>query len=105
MSEAEGCGAYVAHIQQEHHQLNELLLQTGHEIDGLSHAIPRAVALAHLSQRLVDLHQQLQSHFTEEETGGCLEEAVARCPSLSNDCKTAMAKHTVLDRTLEQLVN
>jgi len=104
INEAEGCHAYVEHLQHEHGRLNQLLLAIGHEVAELSKAGQPEDAIAHLAQRLADLRQQLQAHFAEEETGGCLEEAVTRCPSLSGDSKTIVAEHPLLDHMLEQLV-
>jgi hypothetical protein len=105
MEGAEDCRAYVEHLHHEHARLNQLLLSIGHEVKDLSRATESADALTPLGQRFADLHRQLQSHFAEEETGGCLEEAVTRCPSLGDDCKKIVAEHAVLDGTLKELVN
>ena len=104
MNEAEGCHAYVEHLQHEHSRLNHLILEIDHEVAALSQAGQLAGAIAHLAQRLVDLRQQLKAHYAEEESGGCLEEAVTRCPSLSGDTRAIVAEHPVLDQMLAQLV-
>jgi hypothetical protein len=104
MNEPEDCRAYVEHLQHEHGRLNQLLLEIGHEVEKLGQAGQPENAAANLAKRFTDLRQQLQTHFTEEETGGCLEEAVARCPSLSEDGTLIVAEHPVLDRMLEQLL-
>src|SRR6478672_12547042 len=104
MNEAEDCRPYVEHLQHEHSRLNQLLLEIGHEVTKPGQTIQAADAIDRLAQRFADLRQQLQRHFTEEETGGCLEEAVTRCPSLSEDSKLIVAEHPALDRMLEQLV-
>ena len=103
MNEAEDCRAYVEHLQHEHGRLNQLLLEIDHEVAALGRVGQPEVPITHFAQRLADLRQQLQAHFTEEEAGGCLEEAVSRCPSLSEDSKAIVAEHSVLDRMLEQL--
>jgi len=104
MNGAEDCRAYVEHLQHEHGRLNQLLLEIGHEVAALGRAGQPEDSIAHLAQRLTDLRQQLQAHFAEEEAGGCLEEAVARCPSLNEDSKAIVAEHPLLDRMLEQLL-
>ena len=104
MSDADDCYAYVEHLQHEHGRLHRLLLEIGHEVAALRGVGQPADAVVRLAERLTDLRQQLQTHFAEEEAGGCLEEAVVRCPSLSEDCKTILAEHPVLDRMLEQLL-
>jgi hypothetical protein len=104
MNESEGCHALVEHLHHEHHRLNQLLLEIGYEVAALGQAGRPAGALVRLSQRLVALRSELQAHFAEEETGGCLEEAMVRCPSLSGEGKAILAEHKVLNRSLEQLV-
>jgi hypothetical protein len=94
----------VEHLHHEHHRLNQLLLEIGHEVAALSQPGRPEGPLAQLSQRLTDLRQELLAHYAEEETGGCLEEAVVRCPSLAGECKEVLAEHAVLDRMLDQLV-
>jgi hypothetical protein len=57
-----------------------------------------------LGKRIDDLRRQLQTHFVEEETGGCLEEAVTRCPSLGAETKAILEEHPQLDGMLGHLV-
>jgi len=104
MNGADDCHAYVEHLQHEHSHLNQLLLEIGHDVAALDKASDRTEPLGHVAKRLSDLRQQLQKHFAEEETGGCMEEAVARCPTLSESSKGILAEHLQLDRMLEQLV-
>ena len=101
MNGADDCHAYVEHLQHEHGRLHRLLLEIGHEVAAFSGVGQSPDAVVHFAQRLTDLRQQLQTHFAEEEAGGCLEEAVVRCPSLREDCKTILAEHPHLDRMLE----
>jgi hypothetical protein len=95
---------YVEHLRREHSHFDTMLLKIGHEVAALSHIGQPRGALTRLTQQLAELRQQLQLHFSEEETGGCLEEAVVHCPSLGDEGKTIVAEHPVLDRMLEQLV-
>ncbi len=48
------------------------------------------------------MRNELDRHFNEEEQGGCIEEAVCRCPSLSQDATRVEQQHPGL---LEQLDN
>jgi hypothetical protein len=100
MSGAGNSGAFVEHLQHEHHRLNQLLLEIDKDVAELARANLPAVTFEHLARRLVDLRQELQSHFTEEETGGCLEEAVSRCPSLSENSKRIVSELVDLRSTL-----
>ena len=105
MNESEGCRALVEHLHHEHHRLNQLLIGIGHEVAALDQAGRPTSALADLSQRLAELRRELHAHFAEEETGGCLEEAVVRCPSMSDESRAILAEHTVLARMVEQLIS
>jgi Hemerythrin HHE cation binding domain len=104
MNGADDCRAYVEHLQHEHGHLNQLLLEIGHEVAALDKVGDRPDPIGHLARRLSDLRQQLQKHFAEEETGGCMEEAVTRCPTLRESSKGILVEHPQLDRMLEQLL-
>jgi len=104
MNGAQDCRAYIEHLRHEHHQIIQLLLEIGHQITNAGNAAPSSAARDALVRRLGELYKQLRTHFAEEEAGGCLEEAVTRCPSLGDECQTILAEHAVLSRELEQLV-
>jgi iron-sulfur cluster repair protein YtfE (RIC family) len=53
-----------------------------------------------LETRITDLLSQLKAHFAEEESGGCLEEAVSRCPSTARETETVLKEHHQLDQLL-----
>jgi hypothetical protein len=103
MNEMNGCRAFVEHLHHEHSRIKQLLLEIGREAADLAH-FPEPSRIARLAERLADLRKQLKSHYAEEESGGCMEEAVTRCPSLASDAKAILEEHLVLDRMLEQLV-
>jgi predicted nuclease with TOPRIM domain len=104
MNGDDSCHAYVEHLQHEHSRLNELLLHLAGEVDQLTAARQPRVALDRFAERLADLRQRLQSHFAEEEEGGCLEEAVSRCPSLTGNAAEIVGEHPRLDEMLQQLI-
>jgi hypothetical protein len=103
MNESDGCRALVEHLHHEHHRLNQMLLEIGHEVAASDQVGRPTGTYGRVSQRLAELRSELQAHFAEEEKGGCLE-AVVRCPSLSGESKSVLAEHSVLDRLLEQLL-
>jgi predicted nucleic acid-binding Zn-ribbon protein len=98
------CGAYLEHLQSEHHRLNCALLEIRHQFAELRRNPQPQVAVAALIERLDNLRSELSAHFAEEEAGGCLEEAVARCPSLGPEVKALMGEHPELARALEELL-
>jgi hypothetical protein len=100
MNDPEECVAYAEHLHHEHSRLNRLLTEVGHEVARLGQPDVEHGLRARLETRITDLCDQLNSHFAEEEAGGCLEEAVTRCPSLAAEMSTVMQEHQVLDRLL-----
>jgi hypothetical protein len=98
------CGAYLEHLQAEHHRLNCALIGIRHEIAELNHTSRPLEALATLREKLEHLLLELRGHFAEEEEGGCLEEAEARCPSLGPQAKHLMRENSQLVRALERVL-
>ena len=94
------CAAYAGHLHHEHHRLNRLLLEIGHEVGQLAGAQADRRVVQRLETRITDLLSQLKTHFAEEESGGCLEEAVSRCPSLAGETETILKEHQQLDQLL-----
>jgi hypothetical protein len=97
------CQTYVDHLLAEHRRLHTLLrlarsavLQSGGpDRDATTDDILR------LLQRIRD---ELMRHFAEEEAGGCLEEAVSRCPRLSAQAGRIQAEHPELLAELDAVI-
>jgi hypothetical protein len=104
MGDAEECRAYAEHLYHEHTRLRQLLLEISRGVADVAHTPEQPVRIARLAERLANLRKQLQSHYAEDESGDCMEEAVTRCPSLPGDATVIFEEHLVLDRMLEQLV-
>jgi hypothetical protein len=63
---------------------------------------------AELLTKLQQFAQEIATHFTEEEEGGCVEEAVCRCPSLSHEASVIERQHRELRAqlaTIQQAVD
>src|SRR5262245_2464176 len=95
------CGAYLKHLQREHRQLNCALLEIRRQLAELARG---SKVRAEVMERLEGFLSELRSHFAEEEAGGCLEEAVARCPRVGAQVKILMEEHPALARSLEELI-
>jgi hypothetical protein len=98
------CGALFEHLQSVHHKLNCELVEVRRQFETLPANQTSGPAVDALLARLEQLHRDLVAHYREEETGGCLEEAIARCPSLSPQSKALMAEHPLLAQALESLI-
>jgi len=47
---------------------------------------------------------ELEHHFAQEESGGCLDEVVSRCPSLSAEARRIEAEHPQLLESVDRLI-
>jgi hypothetical protein len=99
----EGCPIYVEHVLAEHRRLHNMLrlaraaiLQSG--------GPDRDATAADVVRVFQQIRGELARHFEEEEGGGCLEEAVSRCPRLSGQARQIEAEHPVLLRDLDALI-
>jgi len=100
----ETCGEYpyFEHLLAEHRRLNQLIHQTlkalpEWEVGGLEWP-PRLI------ENLTAIRQEMARHFREEAQGGCLEEAVAHCPSLSTEVLHIEAEHGRLLADIDDLI-
>jgi Hemerythrin HHE cation binding domain len=98
------CGEYpyFDHLMAEHRRLDELIHQTLKAPpdweEGDVDWPPRLV------EHLTAIRQEMAHHFREEEEGGCLEEAVAHCPSLSTEVLHIEAEHNRLLADMDDLI-
>jgi iron-sulfur cluster repair protein YtfE (RIC family) len=104
MNEEQDCVAYAEYLHHEHGRLNRLLLEIGRDMAQFGLPDAQLRLRERLQTRIADLCDQLNAHFAEEERGGCLEEAVTRCPSLAAGIKHIMEEHPMLDQMLRRLL-
>jgi hypothetical protein len=95
--------AYVDHMRAEHRRLEQLLRRTLAALPAWEEAddtqwLPRMV------KGLEAIRDELAHHFHDEEEGGCLEEAVARCPALSPEVRQVEREHDDLLAHLDELI-
>ena len=94
MNELQNCTPYVAHLRAEHRRLHADLLQIERNwaaaLTATGDQRPQIVAA------LEQLRGELVRHFDEEDEGGCLEEAVSRCPSLGPEADRIEREHPEL---------
>ena len=99
----DGSNSYVDHLLAEHHRLHALLRHARAAI--LQSGGPdRDATAADIVRVLKQVRQELAHHFMEEEAGGCLEEAVSRCPRLSSEANHLGAEHAELLREIDDLL-
>lgn len=97
------CRCYVEHLIAEHRRVHRMLRQA-------SSTMVQAFRPDHDATNADIVHclqlvrEQLSHHFSEEEGGGCLDEAVSRCPSLSAEARRIEAEHPVLLARIDGLM-
>jgi hypothetical protein len=99
------CGAYLRHLQAEHHRLNSAVFKIRHHLAEFWENGEAEAARDSLIDELENLLQQLQLHFQEEEEEtGVLAEAVARCRSVRPNVESLMDEHPQLAEALEEVI-
>jgi hemerythrin-like domain-containing protein len=104
MTPYEPCQPFVEHLRGEHARLNAELRAVQEALAEFISAPRNTADAGAVAARLVRLRDELDRHYAEEEAGGCLEEAVSRCPSLGADVQRLVKEHPVLRRQMDELV-
>lgn len=99
MLDINDCQPYVRHMLAEHRRLHKLLQAAGNVVRK-----PSVNWSTQLCPLLIELRQELEHHFLQEEQGGCLEQAASYCPSLSADVRRIEAEHPRLLAKLKALI-
>lgn len=99
----EECRCYVDHLIAEHRRLHRMLRAARNAIVPPT-ADAGNVPGADIVKVLGEVREELEHHFAQEEGGGCLEEAVSRCPSLSNAVRRIEAEHPLLLESIDRLI-
>jgi hypothetical protein len=97
------CRCYINHLIAEHRRLHALLRQMRVE---MAHSLgpDERPSFAGVQRALTQLREELKQHFAEEEAGGCLDEAVSRCPRLSGEAKRIEEEHPQILAELDRLI-
>ncbi len=97
--------AYMVLLRSEHRDVNEILCHISTLVWQLGDPITNDSRLAQVVEHLAHLRQELKNHFLVEESGGCLDEAVARRPSIGREVDTIKGEQPRLMEQLEALIN
>lgn len=97
------CRCYVDHLIAEHRRLHRILRVARNAIMPLDNATGNVPA-ADIVKLLGEVREELAHHFAQEDGGGCLEEAVSRCPTLSDEVRRIEAEHPWLLESIDRLI-
>jgi iron-sulfur cluster repair protein YtfE (RIC family) len=97
------CRCYVNHLIAEHRRLHSLLRQLRVAI---AHSVgpDEQPSFAGMQRALARLREELEQHFAQEESGGCLDEAVSRCPRLAGEATRIEAEHPQILAEIDRLI-
>src|SRR6188474_603770 len=97
------CRCYVEHLIAEHRRLHRMLRLARAAIVA-SGGPDRDAPGADIVRVLRQVREELDHHFAQEEAGGCLDEAVSRCPSLSAEAHRIETEHPQLLEGVDRLI-
>lgn len=103
MRDYEECRPYIDHLQAEHRRLHHMIQQARGAViqsGGPDHD----ASVADILRILRNMREELAHHFAEEEAGGCMDEAVSRCPRLAAEVQRIEAEHPELLAQLDGLI-
>ena len=105
LNEAQEHAAYSVHLRAEHHRLHEVIQRINQDwpVNDATEQSPDE--FAQTAEEIVQLREELAHHFRKEEEGGCLEEAVCRCPSLGHDADRIEAEHEPFLVELDEIIS
>jgi len=92
--------AYIDHFRREHSRIHQAVRDVEHEL----HLAATSRDDERVATRLTQLRQTLARHFNDEDEGGCIEEAISRCPSLSREAVLVEKEHPMLLQLIDRLI-
>ncbi len=91
-------------IRREHRELNRMLRGITQQLAQTPGQRVLHDAHHQLGDRLHALRSHLQRHFSQEDCGGCIDEAVARAPRLAAEASTLEHQHPELLLSLDTVI-
>ena len=96
--------AFVTHMKAEHDRLSACVKKIEELWPSEYQKRRSPKSLTHLLDGLQKLRAEMVRHFEEEESGGCVEEAVAAQPSLGREATRLEQEHPELLEQLDALI-
>ena len=103
MRDYEECRPYINHMLAEHRRLHGMLGRARAAVRQMN-SPDHDATLGDLATVLRQVRLELAQHFSEEEQGGCIEEAVSRCPRVAGDAKRIEIEHVQILAELDRLI-
>jgi hypothetical protein len=94
----------LGHVLAEHRELFAQMSAVRSALAGGGDGVPTPSRAEAIVAALQSLREHLRSHFEQEETGGFMEESIARMPRLSGAVKAILRQHPSLLAELDALI-
>jgi iron-sulfur cluster repair protein YtfE (RIC family) len=94
----------LRHLATEHQALHQVLSDLEVNVAKLA-TMPKDLCLCQIRELAGKLRDELAHHFRQEESGGFMEEAVARRPQIGPVVDQLIAEHPVLIKSVESLID
>ena len=94
------CQPFLVHLKAEHKRLETVTCEIETALVECTNRVYSPAVIGKVSR----LRDELVAHFEEEKRGGCLEEALSRCPRLSEEALIIDREHVELIQQLNQLI-
>jgi len=93
----------IDQLRAEHRRLHGVLR---HLRNSLVNAVgpDESPSFTEVVRLLTSVRDELSRHFAQEEAGGCLDEAVSHCPTLSTEVGRMRAEHPELLMAVDRLI-
>ena len=104
MEDYDDSQSYLSHLHAEHNRLELLSKNVANRFDQSSDANWVSRDRPEIAAQLSALKDELSKHIDEEDEGGCVEEAVARVPSLSQAARRIYQESDELKEQLRQVM-
>lgn len=102
MSEHEDCRAYMDHLRLHHRHLQQVIERLRSLVFGASGC---ETAADEARQLLGSLTEHFDHHVAQEAGGGCLEEAICRCPRLAEQAREVSAQYPRIKDRIARLAS
>ena len=96
--------AYLEQVRAEHYGLEQVLHQLAETMETAQALQWPAASTQRLVELLTELRDQIECHFTQEEIGGYMEEALSRAPRFSAQAAALLKQHAEFARELHDLL-
>lgn len=100
MFENDDCRAYIDHVRLLFRHLNQMVEQLKAKVNEATGSVAACEDARHL---VADIGDKFRAYVAEEKGGGCIDEAVCRCPRLATQEHEINAQYPLVQGVIERI--